>query len=64
MVDTGGSTDKNEKISLPTVNNGGDKVFSDFGQIFNGFKEYPSKKINVLDQSITFTDDKKIKIKL
>jgi hypothetical protein len=43
IVDTGFSSDKNEKRSLPTVINGGDKVFSDFGQIFNGSKEYPSK---------------------
>jgi hypothetical protein len=52
LVDTGVSSDKNEKRSLPTVQNGGgDKVFSDFGQIFNGSKEFPSKKINVLDHS-------------
>ena len=60
LVDTGpaSSSDKNEKISLPTIQNGGDKIFSDFGQIFNGSKEdYPSKKINVLDQSMTFTEN-------
>ena len=46
------SSNNNDKFSLPTVN----KDYSDFGQMFQGSKEFP-KKINVLDHSITFTDD-------
>lgn len=78
VEDTGGSSDKNGQLSLPTVKNrvenkvfsdyglpivqnGGEKVFSDFGQFFNGSKEEnPSKKINVFDQSLTFTDENKM----
>ena len=47
------SSNNHDKFSLPTVG----KDYSDFGQMFQGSKEFPNKKINVLDHSITFTDD-------
>lgn len=58
VEDTVGSSDKNAMLSPPIIHNKNkaDKDFSDLSQIFNG---NPSKKTNVLDQSLTFTDDVK-----
>jgi len=31
--------------------------------MYRGSKEFPNKKLNVLDQSITFTEDNKMELK-
>lgn len=58
MMETGpASSEKNEKLSLPTLNHG-EKDYSDFGKGFKDSKEFKlKKKNNVIDRSITFTED-------